>query len=497
MENKSSYTEGTTMKYSKYQEAIFNFVKNESGNALINACAGSGKTTTIIESMKFTKGNCIFLAFNKAIATELEKRVPANATAKTLHSLGLSAITKEFGRVQIDALKIDKIMNGLPALAYVKGMSGTEWKDVNFKRSSIKSIISLVKATMTDFTDNTEVAKVCDHYGTEYNSDIMPLFRSIFEKSIAMKNIIDFDDMIYLPVLNHLNTTKYDWVFVDEAQDLNRCQIHLVLSIIKTDGRVIAVGDRNQSIYGFRGADVEAMDRLKNSLNAKELPLSVCYRCPTSHIAKAQTIVPSLEAFENSPVGSIESIANDMFVDNIKPNLNDKPLVLCRTNAPLVNYALQLISNGIKAQIKGADIGKNLINIVKKINGFSIEDIMTGIDKWESDELARLTKRHAAQSAFQITTDKAETLRLIADNSRDSNDMVNNIAKLFADDIVGVVLSSIHKAKGLEAKIVYIARPDLLPLAFKDMQEWEHLQEKNIEYVALTRSKDKLIFINK
>jgi superfamily I DNA/RNA helicase len=150
---------GVEVKYSKYQDAIFNFVKNKSGNALINACAGSGKTTTIIESMKFTKGNCIFLAFNKAIANELEKRVPANATAKTLHSLGLSAITKEFGRVQIDAMKIDKIMNGLPALAYVKGMSGTEWKDVNFKRSSIKSIISLVKATMTDFTDNTEVAK--------------------------------------------------------------------------------------------------------------------------------------------------------------------------------------------------------------------------------------------------------------------------------------------------------------------------------------------------
>jgi superfamily I DNA/RNA helicase len=70
------------------------------------------------------------------------------------------------------------------------------------------------------------------------------------------------------------------------------------------------------------------------------------------------------------------------------------------------------------------------------------------------------------------------------------------IDRIFSDDTDGTVFSSVHRAKGLEADTVYIIRPDQLPLIRKDQQEWELTQEMNLKYVALTRSKNRLVFVN-
>ena len=64
---------------------------------------------------------------------------------------------------------------------------------------------------------------------------------------------IDFDDMIWLPVVLDLPQRKFDRVFIDECQDLNRSQIELSLRAVKPDGRILAVGDPHQAIYSFRG----------------------------------------------------------------------------------------------------------------------------------------------------------------------------------------------------------------------------------------------------
>ena len=77
---------------SEYQEKIFDFIKNGSGNAVINAKAGSGKTSTIVESIHLIpqKEKVLFVAFNKAIEQELSKRLQSysNAMIRTYHSLG-------------------------------------------------------------------------------------------------------------------------------------------------------------------------------------------------------------------------------------------------------------------------------------------------------------------------------------------------------------------------------------------------------------------------
>jgi DNA helicase-2/ATP-dependent DNA helicase PcrA len=490
------------MNHSKYQINTFNFVKESKGNAIVQAAAGSGKTYTITKAMEHTTGNVLMTAFNKSIANELQSKVPSHVTVSTLHSLGMKMMyANKVGRIKVYTNKVDFIMNKLPATTYTKGMTREEWKDVNYKRTTIKSLVSLCKATITNPTDNAEVAKMADHYNIEYTSELMPLFRSIFQKSIDDVNNIDFDDMIYLPVIMGMKPkSKFDWIFIDECQDMNKAQIALVLSVKKEQGRIIAVGDRNQSIYGFRGADIEAMDRIKESLNANELPLSVCYRCPTSHIEHVKNNFPemNIESHPDNKEGTIQHIQHKDFIENIKQDENKNPLILSRVNAPLVSYALSLLSNNIKAHIKGSDIGKNLMNILKHLDGETIEDTLIAIDNWEANEMEKLIKRYAPKSTQSSLIDKADTLRIFCENAKDKQNAIDNIERLYSDENKNdVTLSSVHKAKGLESDCVYIVRPDLMPLDFgEDMKDWEKEQENNIQYVALTRSKDKLVIVN-
>jgi len=485
------------IEYSKYQKDIFDWVETSTGNAIIKAVAGSGKTFTLCETMNRIKGNCVFLAFNKSIADELKKKVPSHVKACTLHSMGYSAVRYHFGYVPVDMDKVCKIMDNISGLRLWRGMKFNERKDILMKRTQIKKLVSLVKMCLIDYKDNAAVDKAADFYNVEYDADVLGYFRTVFQKSIEDKKCVDFDDMIYFPVIYNLKMLQYDWVMIDESQDLNRVQIEMVLKLAKSEsGRVIAVGDPKQSIYGFRGADSEAMPRLQSALNAKELPLSVCYRCPTSHIELAQSLVPYIESAPDAIAGEINHIKDSIFESEIIKEKN--PLVLCRINAPLMGYALSLISKGYKATIKGKDIGKSLITLVNNFPGDdSIENIYSQINNWESKELSKLYKKDAPESHIETIKDKAATLIAIADSCNNRQCIINKIESIFTDDKVdGIEFSSVHKAKGLEANSVYILLPHLLPLIRENQKPWELEQEYNIKYVALTRAKQKLVFVN-
>ena len=115
------------MDYSKYQKDIFEAIEKQNGHLVIEACAGSGKTTTLLESMKIAKGNCIFVAFSKSIANELGSRVPSHVQACTLHSFGFAAIRKAFGGyIKADSKKLSFIMQKYPATMFTQSMTGKE-----------------------------------------------------------------------------------------------------------------------------------------------------------------------------------------------------------------------------------------------------------------------------------------------------------------------------------------------------------------------------------
>ena len=486
------------LTFSTMQNDIFDWVKNGKGNAIINAVAGSGKTFTIVEACKSLSGKVLFLAFGKAIAEELKTKVPANVQASTLHSFGYASITAEYGpqKVVQDWQKYGAILDGL-GLAEQKSWSW-EVKSANRdKRAKVIKLLEMVRNNLLDIHDDATIAEKADHLNIDASPELLPIMRDCHLKAMSLTNTIDFTDMIYLPIVKKIRMPQYDWVLIDETQDLNPCQIEMVLKTVKKSGRVIAVGDPSQSIFGFRGADVDAMNRVQTALNAKELPLSVCYRCPTSHVELAQRLVPHIESAPEAIEGSIKHVKDTEFdAASLKDAVDT--MILCRTNAPLTSFALSLLAKGIPCSIKGRNIGQGLKKLVNNLSGWNLSDLLDSLDEWQDKELAKASKKkNGAESAMDAIRDRADCIRAIANDCDSKKCITNKLDTLFSDDNVskGIQLSSVHRAKGLEATTVYIIKPELLPLIRKEQKAWELEQEHNIEYVAYTRSKKDLVFV--
>lgn len=491
---------------STYQQAIFDFVQTGRGNAFVEAVAGSGKTTTIVQALKFTRGQVAFFAFNKAIANELKIKAPAHVNVQTLHGHGYGAIRNAFPyQPEMDDDKkwniADRLLPDVEAKTDLVLREGgeietvkTEPVEYKYQRSILVRLTSLIQSTLTDPFDTEAIDGLIDHYDIEVNGSedlIKGLLPAMIKACAEQTQVIDFDDMNWLPVFLNLPIRKFDWVFVDEAQDLNKVQIELVLRSVADGGRIICVGDRFQSIYGFRGADVDAVPNIIEATNAMTLPLSISYRCPNSHVELAKGLVSHIEASENAQDGTIEYDVADYVA---LAGMASGDLVLCRLNAPLVKTCYNLIRSGKKAVIRGRDIGKGLVVLIDKMKAKGIVDLVEKLEVYRQAELAKLRAKRAREATIQSLNDRVDTVVALTDGVYDLVVLKARIENMFSDKEEGIVCSSVHRAKGLEATNVYILNPELMPFS-KATQEWEMQQERNIMYVAFTRSKSRLAFI--
>jgi superfamily I DNA/RNA helicase len=284
-------------------------------------------------------------------------------------------------------------------------------------------------------------------------------------------------------------------VLVDETQDLNAVQIAIVLRIRKPDGRTIAIGDENQAIYGFRGADADAMDKVIAALEAQTLPLSLCYRNPKSVVRLVNETLPMIrhECLPDAPEGEVLMIRNE----ELHVYVQRGDMVICRTNAPLVKPAFDLIRRGIKAVIMGRSIGEELVNLINRVSSRVLTDnldfVLTHLVEYKQSEIRRLLAQ-GKESTAQALEDKVDTIFALAEGCKLLPELVEKAQTIFSDDAKGVVFSSAHRAKGLEADNVFILRYDLLPHPLAK-QGWQIKQEMNCKFVALTRSRSKLYFV--
>ena len=478
-------------KPSQYQEAVFDFVKSGEGNAVVEAVAGSGKTTTIVHALQYTSGKVLFVAFNKHIADELSRRAPDHVRVCTLHSLGLSNLRSQGVKVDLD--KSETILDRyIPLDKTATNATKAEQVRIRAQRMALRQVSDLAKATLTP-SDIPSLGGMVSRYGLDINGggdEVLGLVEKVMSDSLEM-DCVDFADMIWMAIRRDIPLEQYDWVFVDEAQDLNAAQIELVLRSVTDEGRVIAVGDRYQSLYGFRGADTEAIPRLIRELNAVQLPLSITYRCPKSHVARAAEIVPDISAWDEAEEGIIVEMGEEKLYSTVQ----DEDMILCRVNAPLIGTAMRLIRRGIKATVRGRDIGRGLIFLAEKMPALDMEMFIACLNEYHVKERVRLLRNEARNKGRLISLDdKVETLHAIASEVDKVEDIPAAIGGLFSDDIAGVVLSSIHRAKGLEAERVFVLHPELLPHPRAEM-DWEKQQERNCEYVAMTRSKRELYIV--
>jgi len=477
------------------QERIFLFVKKRPENVLIKAYAGAGKTTTIVEAVKLLPKdkNIMFLAFNKHIQEELKTKLPEYVRCYTTYGLGMSALKRKYGdSIQFDEFKLDKIIQKKAKSWKLEEEMDEE--EIFFYLNNIKKLTNLCRLSLT--LKPEYVPYVADRYEVNINkpADIKRVLK-VLDEATTDRKTHDYTDMIYLPAVdNSIWFFPQDYVFVDEVQDLNRCQIRIIEKVLKhnrttkkLEGRLISVGDYFQGIYGFTAADEKSFEWFEKFPNTRVLPLSVSFRCSQAVIRKAQEIVPDIKALPDAPEGCVRD-------GNVLEEAQSGDFILCRTTMPLVRLFFEFLTQHKKAIIKGSDIGVHLIELIGKIN--NIEKLKSF---WEG-ELAKFRKDLKSEgvlnplehSGYSALEDKVMTLLFLARISESIGDLKMKITTIFTDEIQGIVLSTVHKIKGLEANRVFIVRPDLLPMP--NVRSWQYIQEKNLEYVAITRAKLELIY---
>ena len=487
-------------KPSKFQQAIFDFVQKGRGSAVIEAVAGSGKTSTIVEALKLIdpKQRVVFLAFNKSIAQELQKRVPPQVSARTLNSLGHGAWTKFAGKFcQLDSNKTRTIIR--EALT----------EDEQVFESDIRKLVGLAKAhglvptgargatgLLRDTLDNW--IDMIDTYDLDIEENdkefVVACARRVLTVSLSRRDLIDFDDQLYMTVAFNAPVARFDWVFVDEAQDVSPIQRALLKKALKPGGRIVAVGDEKQAIYSFRGADSNSLRKIAEEFGCLNLPLSISYRCPKNVVMYAQQIVDHIQAADTAPDGEVmcwPTYTADMF------HVDD--LVVCRNTAPLIAMAYTLIGRRAPVRVLGREIGQGLVTLIEKLKPKGIHGdhgLLAKLSKWVSREVEKhLAKGNEAKA--DSAQDKYDTISTFVNESRCETvpQLISEIQQLFVDDnMPRLTLSTVHKAKGLEAKRVFVLDPDLMPSKYA-RQEWQVQQEKNLMYVAYTRAKQTLVFI--
>ena len=535
------------MEFTEEQKKVFNFVKYESNHGIIDAVAGSGKTTTIIESASFIdpEKKVLFCAFNRSIKQEIQSRFTEKGldriTVKTMHALGYD-ILKSNSRndYSFDNFKYTKLIeaylknnpeHSLFPLLKLNGLS----PDAENKReqyqvkkfvTSFKLILAeintkyrltLTKDNFEDFKEmvlhfnlfedvNTKSKKFEEELEHYYDAN-----KFLLNKGNSMaenQQIIDFTDMLFLPFAFSLYPkTTFDLLFIDECQDLSYSQIACALKYLKKDGRILSVGDPSQSIYGFAGADIESYNKLGEIPNTVELTLSKCFRCPDNVIELAQNFREDIYPFVPK-AGEIYKIPFEEAVSKVKPG----NLVISRVKNPLLEMLFMLIDRGISVEVHEDDI-KEVINSIRFIftreelkkddvlsivddvrsrNHYFIDKNAKNIDDKEERELFIKSERQLLESKIQMIS-KQSAQHLDVDSI---DELLKKIQRLISGNEDAVKLSTIHKAKGLENDTVFILGYDTLPLYRDGQMEWEKRQERNLKYVALTRAKHELYLVD-
>jgi superfamily I DNA/RNA helicase len=516
---------------SKYQKDIFNFILKDERNAVISAVAGSGKTTTLLKALDIISEDktVLFLAFNKSIAEELSKRVPQdknNILVKTVHGYGYS-ILRQRNDPKIDDKKYRKLLwsiiyslNGKDEnsiLSYgfdvkhqkyiheISKLLPDENTDANKFVRDVLSLCNLARLHLVNFDIKPigvgEINKLSQIHSISNEDNESTVAWYLSNLGIFYDRVIDYTDMVSLPIVLNLDCEKYDFVFIDECQDLNTCQRILMQKSIKPDGgRFIAVGDPKQAIYAFAGADHESYQKLKDIPNTVELPLSFTYRVAPQILNLVKHINPAIIAHTKNKPGKV-------FENFSYKDIQDGDMVLCRNTFPVVALCVKLLSEGKKSYIIGSDIGLSLKNMIsgckREREEFNMNNVLCRLMKDKEKMIEKIMANHNMKkseamedSQVIIFSDRMQAIESISNGIDDPNVVIEKIDEIFSDkDKSGICLSNVHKAKGLEADRVFIIHQELIPSKYASLP-WELEQEKNLEYVAYTRAKTTLGFVN-
>ena len=490
MINEDVILESLNLDYtpSKFQMDFYINLLNNKSNILLNAVAGSGKTTTIVDGLKLLDNSStkIFLAFNNSVVEELKFRTPSDVVVTTLHSLGWRSIIRVYNGAILDKNKAYKYCEKILRFVVKK-----EDKPIKFKMYT--DVIHLMRNTL--IFEKKKLNKELKRHDIFFNDlDFENLFL-VWNSFKEDNNTFDFTDMLYKACTDsRIRIMRYDFVFVDEVQDLNRAQQKLVERLIHKRTKLITVGDPRQSIYGFAGSDSRSFKYYKKRKNTIELPLSITYRCPKNIAKEAKKLNKKLQWSESSSDG----VFNDK---SSISKIRSGDWVLCRNVKPLVVLCVDLISKGYKARIKGStDFAKQVIyklkGTKKELTKDAVNKLIGDLDSLYRELLGKGIKKPKRHPKYIKMSEILSVIYFLSSGTTNVKQIIVKLERLFTNSKSNdITLSTIHKSKGLENDRIFIICPELIPSKYA-IQKWQLKQENNLKYVAYTRAKKELHICN-
>lgn len=491
-----------------FMDAVRSAVPGDARRGIaLDAKAGTGKTTALVAAAEALlcgtgrRPKVLVLCFNNSVQKELQARLPQGAVARTFHT---------FGREIIDASGIAVSFNQKRAYAWLEA-NYSQAKRTHYALSSMLQLARDLGVGLPGGIPATE--EVFLEILREFDVRISKNFDKAQVVRVALRAFADlsrlrpggqydFADMIYQP--NHLPDEcfpRYDYVFVDEAQDMAPAQMALVSRLYALGAVVALAGDPRQAIYGWRGAGVRSFDLAVQEYDAQVLPLTVTWRCGQAIVEQAQRLVPQIEAPPDAHEGEV---GNRLLC---AADLGPGDAVLCRNNAPLMALALDLVEDEVQGHRKGAPkvrmLGKDLSSAA-----LGTLDRAGRLGRTLDDGLRAL-----AGMARELYEDRPVTLSRVLDEVETARRVATSAARLYPDETpraaAGAVLhrifadarggtvdfATIHGAKGLEWDRVVLLAPNKLPSqSALRLGGWTLSQELNLAYVGITRAKHVLSF---
>jgi hypothetical protein len=452
----------------------------------------SGKTHTLKELCNRTKEgtSCLFMAFNKSIAEELKTKLPTTVECNTFHSMGLRTLMKNFRfRMQLEENKCFSLCMEL------FDFRKKEYKEKMRYYFALQELWEKIRLSLCEINERN-VSALCIEYDLDYENSMINDLNKINErwrkdcakiqdnKSFKM----DFPDMLWIPYnfVDEMNFPKYQVVMADEGQDLFTLQKEILQRYIKPRGRFVAVGDSKQLIYNFMGSDLDVFNSIKGMPNTICLPLSVTYRCAKKIVEVANEVFPGTECVPTAKEGVVRS--GDIF------EAESGDFVLCRNNFPLVATFIMLLEKGKKASIMGRDFGESLCRLLDGQE--RLDDLYLLLD----DKVSKLKGKGLSEIAitnnasYVALKEKVSIIEILYKRFPGSFlALKQKIKNIFSDDKTGIILSTIHKSKGLEAKRVFFLNPELIPSKFAKTPKALYAEDC-LKFVAITRAKEELVY---
>lgn len=418
-------------------------VLHAKGPLLVIAGAGTGKTKVITHRVAnliksgVEPDKILAVTFTNKASQEMAERITGLVTGlksfptvATFHSLSAN-ILKKYGR-KINIAAHFSILDEKQSLEMIKSIiAGFNLDQRQFKPELIQRLISQEKNKGLAFVQQR--LSLCEEIRLIYEK---------YEEKLRERNALDFDDLISktislfenFPEILKIYREKWPYIHIDEYQDTDKAQHRLVQLLSQDSGNVCAVGDEDQSIYGFRGADF-------------------------TNILEFEKTWPSAK------------------IITLERNYRSSQKILDAANAAIAKNKMRRPKNLFTQKTKGQKLSAFEAENGKEEADFTAKIIKKILKKDSSSgTIAVLCRANFQFSLFEKAFEKHS---LPYQTAADQNDLMNNGKP--------VRLMTIHAAKGLEFKYVFI--PGLEKGLFPHSPNEE---ERRLFYVALTRGQKKV-----